>query len=102
MGHPTIRFNDEAGIAPGEVRGEMNTPELQLAVDRGRRYRRLAAHREEPTLQFTARPFRLGIELIDQHPQPSHSSTTATPLDHGPHRSRIEDPQELSLRDRMS
>ncbi len=97
-----VGLDDQASVAPEEVRFQLSVAELQRHVDLGPRQTGPLAHAQEEPLQIAPRPPRVGVELLEQHPQPGDTTPPPTPLDQPAQGRVVEEAQHLGLGDRLA
>ncbi len=96
-----VGLDNQAGVAPKEVRLEPAATDVEGDVDLGRRKPAFAAHAEEHALQFAARPPRLRMKFVKNETKPRNpTTTTAAPKQHA-QSSEVDDPQHLGLGERL-
>jgi hypothetical protein len=97
----TIGLDDQAGVAPEEVRLEPMTADAEWNVDLGRWKLSPAAHAKEDALQFTTGPPRFRMEFVENAAKPRNPAATAAAAKQSAQGGQIDDSQDLSLGKRL-
>jgi hypothetical protein len=74
----TVSLDDQAGVAPEEVRFEVATADVERDVDLWGWKSGLTAHSQEQPLQFAASPSRLGMKFVKDETKPRDTAPTTT------------------------
>lgn len=94
-----VGFDDQAGIAPDEVRHQRNPFDEQVAVDLGRPKGASLEQPQELLLKLEPSLLFLRIVMVDTQSEASHSSPALAPLQQLHDFSQVEDPLDFGLVD---
>ena len=96
-----VSFDDQAGIAPDEVRHQRNPLDEQVTVDLGRPKAAALEQSQELLLKLEAGLLFLGIMILDAQSEASDSSPALAPFQQLDDFSQIEGSLDFSLVDRI-
>ena len=71
-----IGLDNQAGVAPEEVRLDPPTTDVEGNVDLGRRKLSLAAHAKKDALQFATGPLRFRMKFVEEEAKPRNPTAT--------------------------
>jgi hypothetical protein len=97
-----VGFDDQAGVAPEEVRHRRDAVDDEVAIHLWQRQPESAAEIEEPRLQFPARELFAGIVMSNGCPQSRDSSPASAAAKELIHRSEIKTSLDFRLRHRVA